>query len=45
MMFLAKKRDSVPRDLGLDLLVLKDKVERELTYDAGKAKVVEGKKA
>ncbi|MCW4028967.1 MAG: dihydropteroate synthase-like protein [Candidatus Bathyarchaeota archaeon] len=29
MMFLAKKRDSVPRDLGLDLLILKDKIDRE----------------
>jgi dihydropteroate synthase-like protein len=44
MMFLAKRRDSVPRDLGLDLLVLKDKVEREVTYNAGKAKVVRVKK-
>jgi dihydropteroate synthase-like protein len=44
MMFLAKKRDSVPRDLGVDLLVLKDKVERELTYGTGNAKVVEAKK-
>ncbi|HSV49372.1 MAG TPA: dihydropteroate synthase-like protein, partial [Candidatus Acidoferrales bacterium] len=44
MMFLAEKRDSVPRDLGLDLLVLKDKVERELTYDAGNAKIIRAKK-
>jgi len=44
MMFLAKKRDSMPCDLGLDLLVLKDKVDRELTYDIGKAKVIKGKK-
>jgi dihydropteroate synthase-like protein len=29
MMFLAKRRESVPRDLGLDLLVLKEKMERE----------------
>ncbi len=43
MMFLAKKRDSVPRDLGLNLLMLKDKVERALTYDVGKAKVIEAK--
>jgi dihydropteroate synthase-like protein len=43
MMFLAKKRDSVPRDLGLDLLVLKDKVERALTYDVGRAKIVDAK--
>ncbi len=44
MMFLAKKRDSVPRDLGLDLLVLKDKVEREMSYDVGAAKVVTAEK-
>lgn len=29
MMFLAKKRGSVPKDLGLDLLILKDKRIRE----------------
>jgi len=33
MMFLAKKRGSVPKDLGLDLLVLKDKRVREEPYD------------
>jgi dihydropteroate synthase-like protein len=33
MMFLAKKRDSVPKDLGLDLLVLKDKKLREEPYN------------
>jgi dihydropteroate synthase-like protein len=33
MMFLAKKRDSVPKDLGIDLLVLKDKRKREEAYD------------
>jgi len=33
MMFLAKKRGSVPKDLGLDLLVLKDKRKHEETYD------------
>jgi dihydropteroate synthase-like protein len=43
MMFLAKKRDSVPRDLGLDLLVLKDKVEKALTYDTSRAKIVDAK--
>lgn len=32
MMFLAKKRGSVPKDLGLDLLVLKDKRNREEPY-------------
>ena len=45
MMFLSKQRDSVPRDLGLDLLVLKDKVERGITYNVGKAKVVRAKMA
>jgi dihydropteroate synthase-like protein len=33
MMFLAKKRSSVPKDLGIDLLVLKDKRNREEPYD------------
>ena len=33
MMFLAKKRGSVPKDLGLNLLVLKDKRNREEPYD------------
>jgi dihydropteroate synthase-like protein len=33
MMFLAKKRSSVPKDLGVDLLVLKDKRMREEPYD------------
>ena len=33
MMFLAKKRDSVPKDLGIDLLILKDKRNREEPYD------------
>ncbi len=45
MMFLAKKRDSVPRDLGLDLLILKDKVEREAPLNLGKTKIVVAKKA
>jgi dihydropteroate synthase-like protein len=44
MMYLAKQRESVPRDLGLDLLVLKDKVERGITYSIGKAKVVKANK-
>ncbi|MGE5555985.1 MAG: dihydropteroate synthase-like protein [Methanocella sp.] len=44
MMYLAKKRDSVPRDLGLDLLILKDRAERELNYDFDKAKVIAAKK-
>ena len=33
MMFLAKKRGSVPKDLGINLLVLKDKRNREEPYD------------
>ena len=32
MMFLAKRRGSVPKDLGLDLLILKDKRNREEPY-------------
>jgi dihydropteroate synthase-like protein len=34
MMFLAKKRNCVPKDLGLDLLILKDKNPKEIAYDA-----------
>jgi dihydropteroate synthase-like protein len=33
MMFLAQKRGSVPKDLGLDLLMLKDKRNREEPYN------------
>ena len=33
MMFLAKKRGSVPKDLGIDLLILKDKRYHEESYD------------
>jgi dihydropteroate synthase-like protein len=33
MMFLAKKRDSVPKDLGIDLLILKDKRFHEEPYN------------
>lgn len=33
MMFLAKRRCSVPKDLGIDLLILKDKRIREEPYD------------
>ena len=44
MMFLAKKRDSVPRDLGLDLLILKDRVEKEITYNVDGVKVVQAKR-
>jgi dihydropteroate synthase-like protein len=42
MMFLAKKRGSVPKDLGVDLLILKDKRNREEPYDK---KLEEGGKA
>ncbi len=33
MMFLAERRGSVPKDLGIDLLLLKDKRNREEPYD------------
>lgn len=33
MMFLAKRRGSVPKDLGIDLLMFKDKRNREESYD------------
>jgi dihydropteroate synthase-like protein len=33
MMFLAKKRRSFPKDLGIDLLILKDKRNREEPYN------------
>ncbi len=33
MMFLAKKRGSVPKDLGINLLILKDKRNREEPYN------------
>jgi dihydropteroate synthase-like protein len=33
MMFLSKKRGSVPKDLGIDLLFLKDKRSHEEPYD------------
>lgn len=33
MMFLAKRRGSVPKDLGIDLLVFKEKRKHEETYD------------
>lgn len=35
MMFLAKRRGSVPKDLGVDLLLFKDKRNREESYDKG----------
>jgi dihydropteroate synthase-like protein len=34
MMFLAKKRGSVPKDLGIDLLILKDKRSNEEPYES-----------
>jgi len=34
MMYLAKKRASVPKDLGINLLILKDKRSREEPYNA-----------
>ena len=40
MMFLAKKRGSVPKDLGLDLLLLKDKRNREVPYNLSMEKKV-----
>ena len=33
MMFIAKRRGSVPKDLGIDLLILKDKRNREEPYN------------
>ncbi|MGF3523123.1 MAG: dihydropteroate synthase-like protein [Candidatus Bathyarchaeia archaeon] len=33
MMFLSKKRGTVPKDLGINLLVLKDKLKREEPYN------------
>ena len=33
MMFLSKRRDSVPKDLGIDLLILKDKRKHEEIYN------------
>ncbi len=33
MMYLAKQRGSVPKDLGIDLLILKDKCKREEPYN------------
>jgi dihydropteroate synthase-like protein len=44
MMFLAKKRGSAPKDLGIDLLILKDKRSHEESYNKKiekEAKVVE----
>jgi dihydropteroate synthase-like protein len=33
MMYLARKRKTPPKDLSIDLLILKEKVSRELPYD------------
>jgi dihydropteroate synthase-like protein len=33
MMYLARKRKTPPKDFGVDLLILKEKVTRELPYD------------
>ncbi|MEJ2242733.1 MAG: dihydropteroate synthase-like protein, partial [Candidatus Bathyarchaeota archaeon] len=41
MMFLAKKRGSVPKDLGLDLLILKDKRLRGAPYNSQYEKEVQ----
>jgi dihydropteroate synthase-like protein len=44
MMFLAKKRGSVPKDLGIDLLILKDKLSLQEPYNnklEGTAKLFE----
>jgi dihydropteroate synthase-like protein len=41
MMFLAKKRCSVPKDLGVDLLLFKDKRNREELYDKAFEKKVQ----
>ncbi len=45
MMFLAKKRNSVPKDLGVDLLFFKDKRNREERYDKSVEKNVRVLKA
>lgn len=43
MMFLAKNRGSVPKDLGIKLLVLKDKRRSETLFEEIQVPVVEGK--
>jgi dihydropteroate synthase-like protein len=48
MMFLAKKRSSVPKDMALDLIIMKDKKSREEPYDRRfekDVKIIESKKA
>jgi dihydropteroate synthase-like protein len=44
MMQLAKKRGSVPKDLGIDLLMIKEKKRRALSYDYSKSIVVKAEK-
>jgi len=41
MMFLARRRETVPKDLGIDLLILKEKRWVEEPYDKGVEDVVE----
>ena len=41
MMFLARRRETVPKDLGIDLLVLKEKRWREEPYDRGIENIIE----
>ncbi|MFQ6053736.1 MAG: dihydropteroate synthase-like protein, partial [Candidatus Bathyarchaeia archaeon] len=41
MMFLARRRGTVPKDLGIDLLVLKEKRWAETPYDGGAERGVE----
>ncbi len=41
MMFIARHRETGPKDLGIDLLVLKEKRWREKPYDRGLEKTVE----
>ncbi|MCP8307109.1 MAG: dihydropteroate synthase-like protein [archaeon] len=48
MMFLAKKRSSVPKDMGLDMIIMKDKKSKEEPYDRRieeGVKIIESKKA
>lgn len=48
MTFLANKRDSVPSNLGLDLLILKDRMNKEEIYDRAletNLKVIAAKKS
>jgi dihydropteroate synthase-like protein len=48
MMFLARKRSSAPKDMALDLIIMKDKKSREESYDKKVeegVKIIESKKA